>query len=196
MRTGPSVQPKRPGRATPFQAPNRKPDDLSRAFCTASMSPRDDTKADTSSAYAETLARDPPGTAIPRRAGIVLQPAKERLQRQSIKERRQRTTLTNRPRQHERVRQPSVHLYHSTGGAIQKANPAAEVGCESSGLQDCSKVAMVNPIKCLGLIQIDQRGFFVVFYTLYDRADQMQVALNCSAPHRTSLLRSQQRLGN
>lgn len=71
LQAGPSVQPKRPVRSRPFQAPNRKSDDLSRfilasvtfsyrssAFCTASMSLRVDTKADTSSAYAETLARD------------------------------------------------------------------------------------------------------------------------------------------
>lgn len=55
---------------------------------------------------------------------------------------------------------------------------------------------MVDPIEQLGLIRIDQRCFIVVFYTLYDLAEQVNITLNCSSLHSTNLLQSQQNLGN
>lgn len=66
----------------------------------------------------------------------------------------------------------------------------------SGNLQHSSQILMVDPIECLELMQIDQRGFIVIFYTHYDRAEQTQIALNCSSLQSTTLFMSQEEYGN
>lgn len=49
------------------------------------------------------------------------------------------------------------------------------------------QLLIANPVECLGVIQIGDRAFFFVFYALYDGANRMKVALNCSALYSTSV---------
>ena len=75
---------------------------------------------------------------------------------------------------------------------VQNADPFAELRLESGGLQNRRQELVVHPIEGLGLIQIDQRGLVVVFYPLYDLANQVQVVLDRSSLHSVVLLRSNQ----
>lgn len=96
---------------------------------------------------------------------------------------RQQTTLMNQTGTAQKKTPNTIRSYvplHWGGGGIQQANPYTEIGIESVGLQDSCQVLMVVLIECLELIQIDQRGLFVVFYAFYDRANQIPVALNYS----------------
>lgn len=60
----------------------------------------------------------------------------------------------------------SVHLYQSTVGEIQEADPLPEVVFVFGGLQDSSQLLIFNRIERLRLIQIDKQGLVVVFYNL------------------------------
>lgn len=79
---------------------------------------------------------------------------------------------------------------------IQEADALAEVVFQSRGLQARGQILMVYAIEGLGRIQIDQHALIVVFYTLLDGADLLQLDLNCSSLYSTSLLGSQQNLAD
>ena len=85
------------------------------------------------------------------------------LQSEDIEKRRQGATLPDRLLERERLRILPVHRHHCLRVVVQHADPFAELRFESGGLQNRHQKLMVYLIEDLGLIQIDQRGFGVVF---------------------------------
>ena len=175
MRTGPSFQRKGPGRGMPtLQLPNCKPSLLSKLilvpaiysylttpFFTALMSSRRDTKTVISSANADTFAeRD---TAQGRTCLLIPKPTEQGLQSENIEKRRQYATRPDRTLNFKSLRALPVHLHYCLQVVVHHTNPFAELRLESGGLQNSCQEPMVNPIKDLGLIQIDQRSFSAVF---------------------------------
>ena len=131
------------------------------AFFTAFMSNQQNTKIGVSLAYTETCALTQPAKSTQRRAGFAIPSLS--LWSKDIEKRCQEATLLDLPLECECLRMLCIHLYHHLGVVVQHPDPFAELWFEPSGLQNRCQKLMVHPIEGLGLIQIDQCSFSVVF---------------------------------
>ena len=93
---------------------------------------------------------------------LITKPTEQGFQSKDIK-RRQEATLPDQSLNHESLQVIPIHMHHCLRVVVHHANPFAELWFESGSFQNSCQEPIVNPIKGLGLIQIDQRGFDAIF---------------------------------
>ena len=93
---------------------------------------------------------------------LIPKPTEQGLQSEDIEKRRQRATLPDQTPDHENLWVLPVHLHHCLRVVVHHANQFAELRLKSGGFQNSHQEPMIDPIKDLVLIQIDQRGFSAI----------------------------------
>lgn len=111
----------------------------------------------------------------------------ERLQYRHIDQGQKGSLLMNGSGEDERLWSYLAHFPHSTGACIQKMNTGVKVWLKSSCRQNSFQETIVYPIKDLGLVQIDQHGFFDDFFC--DCANQMKDILDHPALYSTIIFK-------